>query len=87
MLREGPSPQRDCRRPPLSLALEVREGLLRRPGILYGEAAARRWMPELGRICRVHYAHKPREMIERERDFSPWNASPRRMRSSSPTET
>ncbi len=64
-------PRPDYQRPLLSLSPKVREGLLRRLCTLYGEAAAQAWMPELERICRVYYAHKPRDMIERERDFSP----------------
>ncbi|MBE0616558.1 MAG: sugar phosphorylase, partial [Proteobacteria bacterium] len=64
-------PRPDYQRPLLTLAAEVREGFVRRLTALYGEAAARQWMPELERICRVYYAHKPTGMIARERDFDP----------------
>lgn len=61
----------DYRRPGLVVPEVVRDGFLRRLSALYGEAVARQVLPELERICRVHYAHKPAEMIERERDFDP----------------
>ena len=38
---------------------------------LYGEDEAKAWMPELRRILKVHYAHKPQEMIEAEKDIDP----------------
>jgi sucrose phosphorylase len=33
--------------------------MLGRLGFLYGDAKAERWMPELERILKVYYAHKP----------------------------
>jgi glucosylglycerate phosphorylase len=38
---------------------------------LYGEKLADRYMPELERILRVHHAHKPLEMIEKEESYDP----------------
>jgi sucrose phosphorylase len=38
---------------------------------LYGEEQAKSYMPELERLLRVHYAHKPQELIDREKDFNP----------------
>jgi len=40
---------------------------------LYGEAEAAKFMPELERILRVHYAHKTQEMIDQEKGFDPQN--------------
>ena len=39
--------------------------------MLYGEKKAQQHMPELERILKVHYAHKPLEMIEAERKYDP----------------
>jgi sucrose phosphorylase len=50
---------------------EVREDLFTRLRLLYGEREAKKWMPELERILRVHCAHKPQEMMEAEKDFDP----------------
>jgi sucrose phosphorylase len=38
---------------------------------LYGENLATEYMPELARILKVYYAHKPAEMREREKNFNP----------------
>jgi glycosidase len=61
----------DYTRPPFEIPPEVREDLFTRLRFLYGEAEAKQWMPELERILKVHYAHKPQEMTEAEKDFDP----------------
>jgi sucrose phosphorylase len=61
----------DYARPPLEIPTEVREDLFIRLRFLYGEAAAKQWMPELERILKVHCAHKPQEMVEAEKNFDP----------------
>jgi len=50
-----------------------RNKLLKRLVLLYGEKTAEANMPELERILQVYYAHKPLEMIQREKDFDPEN--------------
>lgn len=40
---------------------------------LYGEAEAKKYLPELERILKVYYAHKPPEKIAAERNFLPIN--------------
>ena len=39
--------------------------------VLYSEPVARATMLELERILKVFYAHKPQELIEKEKDFNP----------------
>lgn len=65
--REDP----DYTKPLLEIPDEAREKMLARLRFLYGEDKARQAMPELARILRVHYAHKPQELIEAEKDFDP----------------
>ncbi len=64
-------PDPDFSKPLLKTGVEARKRMLGRLSFLYGEAAAERWMPELERVLKVHYAHKPLEMIESEKDFDP----------------
>lgn len=59
----------DYTRPLLQLSPEDHDRLFSRLSFIYGEAVARAYMPELLRILEVYYAHKPREMIEKEKDF------------------
>ncbi len=59
----------DYVRPLLQLSPEDRERLFSRLSFIYGEAVAKAYMPELLRILEVYYAHKPPEMIEKEKDF------------------
>ena len=59
----------DFSRAPLEIPSEVREDLLMRLSRLYGEAEAQKSMSELERILKVHYAYKPSEMIESEKQF------------------
>ncbi len=61
----------DYSRPLFELPPEAREHMFNRLYFLYGEDEAKTTMPELERILRVFYAHKPQEMIEAEKDFDP----------------
>jgi sucrose phosphorylase len=61
----------DYNRPLFELPPEVRERIFNRLYFLYGEDEAKTTMPELERILRVFYAHKPQEMIDTEKDFDP----------------
>ena len=61
----------DYSRPLLQIPQEARDKMLHRLQFLYGEKTAREYMPELERIMRVYYAHKPPEMIEDEKNFDP----------------
>ncbi|MBN2060915.1 MAG: sugar phosphorylase [Deltaproteobacteria bacterium] len=49
----------------------TRERMRGRLAFLYGERIADRYMPELERILKVHYAHKPPEMLEKEKNYDP----------------
>ncbi len=60
----------DYTRPPLEIPGRVRERLHSRLRSLYGEDAAVAAMPELERILRVHQAHKPPEMLEKEKGYN-----------------
>ena len=59
----------DFSRVPLEIPSEAAERFFTRLCRLYGAAQAQKWMPELERILKVHYAYKPTEMIESEREF------------------
>ncbi len=61
----------DYERPLFRLSPESRKRILGRLTFLYGEQRARAHMPELERILKVYYAHKPPEMIEREKRADP----------------
>ena len=61
----------DFTRPLIKLSAEARVSMLGRLKFLYGTQEAEQWLPELERILKVHYAHKPTEMIEAERNFDP----------------
>ena len=61
----------DYKRPLFEIPPETRKRMFSRLRFLYGEEAAKANMPELERILRVHYAHKPEEMIEAEKSFEP----------------
>ena len=65
--------QPDYSRPLLEIPGKVRERMMGRLRFLYGEAQAEKYMPEVERILRVHYAHKPQEMIDQEKGFDPQN--------------
>ncbi len=61
----------DYGRPLLQIPPEKKQALLEMLGLLYGANRAADLYPELERILRVYYAHKPPEMIEEERSFDP----------------
>jgi len=61
----------DYTRPTLGIPPRFRERVLGRLEFLYGPKGAENWMPELERILKVHHAHKPPEMIEKEQDYDP----------------
>ena len=61
----------DYKNPLLKIPLEAHIRMLGRLRFLYGEAVAKAYMPELERILKVYYAHKPQQMIEREKNFNP----------------
>ncbi len=63
----------DYTKPLLTIPPEAREQLQVRLSNIYGEAVAKTWMPELERILKVHYAHKPQELIDEDREFDPAN--------------
>ncbi len=59
----------DFSRPPDEVTEEGREQLFVRLRALYGEAVARRTLPELLRLIKVHCAHKPAELRTVEQGF------------------
>ena len=65
--RHLPAP--DYTRPLLDPSPAQRERLLELLTALYGRAGAESCFPELLRLMRSYFAHKPAEMIEAERDF------------------
>jgi glucosylglycerate phosphorylase len=65
------NPEPDYTRPLYEIPLEIRERMCNRLRFLYGDKLADRYMPELERILKVHHAHKPQEMIEKEKGYDP----------------
>lgn len=61
----------DYTRPRLVLSRQKRSRIIDRLKFLYGESSALLWMPEFERVLNVHYAHKPAEMTEKEKDYDP----------------
>ena len=61
----------DFTRPHLEISSRDREKIFAQLSFLYGEADAKTHIPELERILKVYYAHKPEEMIELEKEFNP----------------
>jgi sucrose phosphorylase len=59
----------DYSRPQLYIPDNVHKELIQRLKSLYGEKTAKECISELERILMVHHAHKPREMIDNERQF------------------
>lgn len=59
--------------PLLEISAEARGRILGRLRFLYGDDDAEKWMPELERILKVHYAHKPQELIDLDKDYDPTN--------------
>lgn len=63
----------DFTRPLYEMPSEVRQSIMDRLKLLYGEEAANRCMPEVERLLKAHYAHKPPEMLEKEKNYDPVN--------------
>jgi glucosylglycerate phosphorylase len=61
----------DYHRPQLNISDKLRKRLTDRLRFLYGEEKALRYLPELERVMKVHYAHKPPELIEFEKELDP----------------
>jgi sucrose phosphorylase len=61
----------DYSRPALEIPARRKSRMRERLRYLYGEEAADIWLPELERILKVHHAHKPQEMIEKEKHYDP----------------
>ncbi len=61
----------DYSRPAFEIPTASRERMLGRLRRLYGEALAREHMPELERVLKVYYAHKSKEIIDREKEIDP----------------
>ena len=57
----------------LEIPDNFREKILTKLSRLYGEDTAKEYMPELERICRVYYAYKTEEMLERTKTLDPKN--------------
>ena len=62
----------DFTRPLLNIPPEAKTRMLERLTILYGADEATAWWPELERILRVYYAHKPEELIEKDKSLVPF---------------
>ena len=61
----------DYIKPLLEIPSEIHERVFNRLRFLYGEAVAETYILELERILKVYYAHKPQELIDREKSFVP----------------
>ena len=61
----------DFGRPLYELPQERSKRMRGRLASLYGEEQAELFMPALERILKVHYAHKPPDMLEKEERFDP----------------
>jgi len=57
--------------PLLKIPHEARERMFVWFSHLYSESVAKDCMPELERMLKVYYAHKPHGMIDKEKDFDP----------------
>lgn len=65
------NPEPDYTKPLHKIPLRKRKRMFDRLVFLYGKKKAEEWMPELRRILKVHHAHKPMKLIEKEKDFNP----------------
>ncbi len=65
------NPDPDYSKPIPEVPVEKRERFLSRLTFLYGDQKARRWLPELERIIKVHQAHKTDEIVELEKAVEP----------------
>ena len=61
----------DFTRPLLKIPHEARERISARLSRLYSETVAKDCIPELERMLKVYYTHKPQEMIDKEKEFNP----------------
>ncbi|MDJ0716459.1 MAG: sugar phosphorylase [Prochloraceae cyanobacterium] len=61
----------DYTQPRLEIPPDAREKILKRLCFLYGESEAKKHIIELERVLKVHYAYKPTEAIEAEKNFDP----------------
>ncbi len=61
----------DYTKPLYEIPPNTRERLCGRLRYLYGDELAQRYMPELERLLKVHYAHKTPAMIEKEARYDP----------------
>ena len=61
----------DYTRPLYKMPPPTHERMGRRLAFLYGKHQADKYILELERILRVHYAHKPPEMFEKEKNYDP----------------
>ena len=59
----------DFYRKSLDISSEASAKIFSRLSNLYGEAEAKKYISEVERILKVHYAHKPEEMIDSEKEF------------------
>ena len=64
-------PNPDYSRPVLEISEKERAQLLSRLTFLYGEEKAIEHLPEFERVLKVHYAHKPGELIREDASFDP----------------
>ncbi len=65
------NPEPDYTKPLLELTEEQKAQLYKRLKFIYGKEKADEYLPELERILKVYYAHKPDELKEREKHFIP----------------
>ncbi len=63
----------DYTRPLLEIPTQAQKIIFSRLSFLYGESEAKQHYPELERILKVYYAHKPLERIQAEQDLIPAN--------------
>ncbi len=61
----------EYKRPLLKIPSKIRQRIHDRLRFLYGKTIAKDYMPELERILKVYYAHKPQSMGEKEEKFDP----------------
>jgi len=73
MMNRGYDSDPDFRRPVLDIPVDREERFFKRLRFLYGMREARRAMPELLRLIKVHHAHKREECLRAETGFHPKN--------------
>lgn len=59
----------DYDRSPLEIPTQARDKILQRLCFLYGEETAKQYLPELERVMKVYYAHKPYSRLEAEQNI------------------